>query len=496
MQREDSLSDNVKTEFMKRLTLILFILVSLVISSCNKQSPMPDVLFISVDDMNDWITPLGGRDNMHTPNLDRLSSMGMLFENAHCTAPACCPSRTSVMTGVRPSTSGVYSNNSLWRESPVLRSALTIPEFFRTKGYTVKGGGKIFHALTWIQTAYGVDQNDSTIWDDYYPSMSRSLPDDVWPETYSIDPKGTVTWENVAGNGTPGRPSYFFDFGPMGTDEEMGDFKVVDWAINELNAPRDKPLFLAVGIFRPHIPWFVPEKYFSLYDPAERSLPEFMENDLDDVSSVGISWIRRSWHRWMLENNQWANAVQAYEASISFSDAMIGRLLDGLEKSGRADNTIIILWSDHGMHIGEKQQWEKFTLWEESTRVPLIVIAPGVTKPGSRSSEAVSLLDIFPTLVDLAGGEPFSQLEGVSLTPLLDDPTSLREEPAITTYHQNNHSVRTERWRYIRYNNGDEELYDHQTDPDEYYNLAYDNQYRDVIDSLAKWLPEVNFREE
>lgn len=496
MQREDSLSDNVKTEFMKRLTLILFILVSLVISSCNKQSPMPDVLFISVDDMNDWITPLGGRDNMHTPNLDRLSSMGMLFENAHCTAPACCPSRTSVMTGVRPSTSGVYSNNSLWRESPVLRSALTIPEFFRTKGYTVKGGGKIFHALTWIQTAYGVDQNDSTIWDDYYPSMSRSLPDDVWPETYSIDPKGTVTWENVAGNGTPGRPSYFFDFGPMGTDEEMGDFKVVDWAINELNAPRDKPLFLAVGIFRPHIPWFVPEKYFSLYDPAERSLPEFMENDLDDVSSVGISWIRRSWHRWMLENNQWANAVQAYEASISFSDAMIGRLLDGLEKSGRADNTIIILWSDHGMHIGEKQQWEKFTLWEESTRIPLIVIAPGVTKPGSRSSEAVSLLDIFPTLVDLAGGEPFSQLEGVSLTPLLDDPTSVREEPAITTYHQNNHSVRTERWRYIRYNNGDEELYDHQTDPDEYYNLAYDKQYRDVIDSLAKWLPEVNFREE
>lgn len=481
---------------MKRITLLLFILLPLVISSCSRQNPMPDVLFISVDDMNDWITPLGGRDHMHTPGLDRLASMGMLFENAHCTAPACCPSRTSVMTGVRPSTSGVYSNNSQWRESPVLKNALTIPEFFRMMGYTVKGGGKIFHALTWIETAYGVDQNDSTIWDDYYPSMSRSLPADVWPETYSIDQQGTVTWENVAGKGTPGRPSYFFDFGPMGTDEEMGDYKVVDWAINELNSIHDKPLFLAVGIFRPHIPWFVPEKYFSLYDQTGRNLPEFMENDLDDVSSVGISWIRRSWHRWMLENNEWANAVQAYEASISFSDAMIGRLLDGLEKSGRADNTIIILWSDHGMHIGEKQQWEKFTLWEESTRVPLIVIAPGVTEPGSRSSEAVSLLDIFPTLVDLAGGENFSQLEGVSLTPLLDDPTSVREEPAITTFHRNNHSVRTERWRYIRYHNGDEELYDHQTDPDEYYNLAYDKQYREITDSLAKWLPEINFREE
>lgn len=481
---------------MKRILLSLFILTLLLTGSCNRPNPVPDVLFISVDDMNDWITPLGGRNQMHTPNLDRLASMGMLFENAHCTAPACCPSRTSVMTGVRPSTSGVYSNNSLWRESPVLRSALTIPEFFRSMGYTVKGGGKIFHALTWIQTAYGVDQNDSTIWDDYYPSMSRSLPDDVWPETYSIDPQGTVTWENVAGQGTRGRPSYFFDFGPMGTDEEMGDFKVVDWAINELNAPRDNPLFLAVGIFRPHIPWFVPEKYFSLYDPSDRSLPEFMENDLDDVSTVGISWIRRSWHRWMLENNQWANAVQAYEASISFSDAMIGRLLDGLEKSGRAENTIIILWSDHGMHIGEKQQWEKFTLWEESTRVPLIVIAPGVTTPGSRSREAVSLLDIFPTLVDLAGGETFSQLEGLSLIPLLEDPASVREEPAITTYHRNNHSVRTERWRYIRYHNGDEELYDHQTDPDEYYNLAHDDQYRNIIDSLARWLPEINFRED
>ncbi|MEA1886123.1 MAG: sulfatase [Bacteroidota bacterium] len=473
---------------------LIFLILLLSVISCHKEDRQPDVIFIAIDDMNDWVTPLGGRENMHTPNLDALVARGMIFENAHCTAPACCPSRTSVMTGVRPSTSGVYANTQLWRESPVLENALTIPEFFRKQGYIVKGGGKIFHALSWIQTAYGTDQNDSTIWDEYYPSKSRSLPPAVWPESYEVNDIGTVTWDNIAGAGTEARPPYYFDWGPLGEEEDMADYKVVDWAIHELKKIHDKPLFLAVGIFRPHIPWFAPREYFDMYPVDERELPGILENDLEDVSPVSYRWLRRKWQDWILENDLWKEAVQGYEACISFSDAMLGRLIKGLDESGRADNTIIVLWSDHGMHIGEKEQWEKFTLWEESTRVPLVFIVPGVTKPGSRSDEAVSLLDIYPTLVSLSGEEQFEQLEGTDLLPLLKDPGAERGEPAITTYHKDNHSVRTERWRYIRYFNGDEELYDHNNDPDEFYNLADSAELKPLIEELSEWLPEINYK--
>ena len=472
--------------------ILLIITVLLSFSACQEKNSHPDVLFIAIDDMNDWITPLGGRDNMYTPNLDALASRGIIFENAHCTAPACCPSRTSVMTGVRPSTSGVYANVQLWRQSPVLKNALTIPEFFRNQGYTVKGGGKIFHALSWIQTAYGVDQNDSTIWDEYYPSKSRSMPPSLWPESYEINDVGTVTWENIAGANTENRPSYYLDWGPLGKTEDMADYKVVDWAVSELKKEHDKPLFLAVGIFRPHIPWFAPEEYFNMYQVNDRELPFILENDLDDVSPVSFNWLRRKWQEWMIENDQWKYAVQAYEACISFSDAMIGKLINGLDESGRANNTIIVLWSDHGMHIGEKEQWEKFTLWEESTRVPLIFIVPGLTKPGSVTSEAVSLLDIYPTLVNLVGAEQFEQLEGTSLVPQISDPEAKRDEPAVTTYHKGNHSVRTERWRYIHYYNGDEELYDHENDPHEFHNIADSAELRPVIEELSGWLPQIN----
>jgi len=479
---------------MRRIITILFIL-SLIIS-CDSENKNPDILFIAVDDLNDWVNCLGGREGVFTPNLDHLAGEGMLFKNAHCTAPACCPSRTSVMTGVRPSTSGIYANKNEWRKSPVLANAKTIPEYFREQGYAVKGAGKIFHALSWIRHAYGIDQNDPDIWDEYWPSKSRQLPDSYWPEGTVIDSNDYVTWPIQGGAGTENRPSHFFDYGALGEDELMADHKVVNWAIEQLKSDHDQPLFLAVGIFRPHIPWFVPQKYFDLYPIENVKLPDVIENDLGDVSEVGKRWLRRHWQDWMLENDQWRYAVQAYCASISFADAQLGRLMKGLEESGRADNTIVVLWSDHGMHIGEKEQWEKFTLWEESTRVPLILKAPGVThKSGSVSNEAVSLLDIFPTLVDLSGGQNFDQLEGSSLLPLLENPESQRDEPAITTFHFNNHSVRTERWRYIRYNNGDEELYDHQNDSDEYHNLAKNIENRELMDELARWLPDVNYPE-
>lgn len=455
----------------------------------------PNVLFIAVDDLNDWIGSMGGRDGIKTPNLDALAAQGMLFTNAHCSAPSCNPSRTSIMTGVRPSTSGIYNNNQEWRKSSALANAVTIPEFFRQEGYLAKGSGKIFHALSWTKTTYGKDMNETNFWDEYYPANGGSLPEDIWPKTAVKDSTGYINWDPVSGKGTGRRPPHYFDFGAIGKDKLTSDYKVVDWAIQELDKKQAKPLFLAVGLFRPHIPWFVPQKYFNMYPLSEVKLPRILKNDLEDVSSVAVKWLARDWHKWILDNNLWKKAVQAYEASVSFSDAMLGRLIQGLKKSGKMNNTIIILWSDHGMHIGEKEHWEKFTLWEESTRVPLIIVAPGISKPGTRSSQPVSLLDIYPTLVDMVGAKAFNQLDGKSLKPLLLNPSMTGIEPAIITWHYNNHAVRSERWRYIKYANGDEELYDHQTDPEEFYNLAKLPGNRSLMDSMQKWIPKINVEE-
>lgn len=463
------------------------------LTHCRSPEKTPNVLFIAVDDLNDWVNCLGGRPGVHTPNLDRLAAKGVLFTNAHCAAPACNPSRVSIMTGMRPSTTGVYFNRHDWRESPSLSGHLPMPLHFRENGYRAVGGGKLFHCLSWIQTSYGWEANDPDIWDAYFPSTSRSLPEFVWPDGAEKDELGTVTWTPLAGPGTEGRPDWFFDWGPLkASDDETSDYKVVDWAIDELNKNHDQPFFQAVGLFRPHIPWFVPRKYFDLYPLNEVELPPIQENDLEDCSPVGKGFCRRSWQKWILEQDKWREAVQAYLASISYMDAQLGRLLDAFEKSPHAENTIIVLWSDHGMHIGEKEHWEKFTLWEESTRVPLIFIAPGITHPGGVCREPVSLLDVYPTLIDLAGHAERPELEGESLVPFLKNPGKETGRAVVTTYGQNNHGVRSRNWRYIRYHDGSEELYDHRTDPDEYHNIAGQPGYAEIKQELGKWLPQTN----
>lgn len=437
----------------------------------------PNVLFIAVDDLNDWIHCLGGREGVHTPNIDRLAARGILFTNAHCTAPSCAPSRASLLTGVRPSTSGAYQNDQDWRKSSVLKHVVTIPGHFRANGYRTTGGGKIQHCLSFSK-AMQAGYIEPRSWDDYFPSLNEQMPDEPRPDFFPEE---------------DGRPLRWFSWGVMPLpDSEMPDAKITDWAVGELTRSSQQPFFLAVGIYRPHIPWWVPKKYFDIYPREKVRLPKVLQNDLDDVPEAGRRFSRRHWHKWVVENKQWERAVQGYLASMSFADAMIGRLLEALDKSGKADNTIIVLWSDHGMHLGEKENWEKFTLWEEATRVPLIFVAPGVTHPGTTCSRPVSLLDIYPTLVELTGLSRPQQLEGVSLVPWLKDPGAPKEEPAVTTWKFGNHSVRTDRWRYIRYNDGTEELYDHETDPDEFTNLAGRSEYRETIEKLAARLPKVN----
>ncbi|MHC4351734.1 MAG: sulfatase-like hydrolase/transferase [Planctomycetota bacterium] len=429
----------------------------------------PNVLFMAIDDLNDWTGCLGGHPDVKTPNLDKLASRGVLFTNAHCSAPACNPSRASLMTGILPSTSGVYHNPDPWRNSPALKDAATIPQHFMAHGYSAVGGGKIYHGAF----------PDPPSWQSYFPSQKQNKPPDPEPPNQPI-------------NGIP--KTAHFDWGPVDVpDRDMGDRKVAAWATEQLKKKHDKPFFLACGFFRPHLPWYVPNKYFDMYPPDKITLPNVNDNDLDDVPELGKKMARPERdHAKVVKHKQWRKAVQGYLASITFVDTCVGRVIKALDKSAYADNTIVVLWSDHGWHLGEKLHWRKFSLWEEATHNVLMAVVPGVTKARQRCSRPVTMVDIYPTLIELCGLTPKKELEGKSLVPLLRNPQARWDRPALTTHGRNNHSLRGERFRYIRYSDGTEELYDHEKDALEWTNLANDPKYAAVKKEFAEWLPKNN----
>jgi len=464
---------------MKRFLLAAAGLLLLAAAPSAQNDSRPDVLFISVDDLNDWVGVLGGHPQTLTPNIDALAARGMVFTNAHSPSALCNPSRTALLTGLRPSTTGVYDNGQDWRQMDAFSRVSPLPRYFRQHGYRTLGAGKIFHAHTYDATGF-FGLNDPIGWDAFYPSITRQLPDEVGP------------YRRPA-NGNPGFLG--FDWSPVVADDNaMGDGQVVSWVERQLAAETGSPRFVAAGLYRPHLPWYVPQQYLDMHPLESIQLPPIIEHDLDDVPPIARPGQLQStqMHEWVLQQGVWKEGVQAYLASVSFADAMVGRLIAALDRTGKADRTIVVLWGDHGFHLGEKERWRKMTLWEESTRVPLIVVAPGVTTPGSRSAEAVSLMDIYPTLAELAGLDVPSHIEGQTLSPLLRNPSATREEPAVTTYGYNNHAVRDERYRYIRYRDGSEELYDHQSDPNEWTNLAAKPGYEQVKAGLARWLPKVN----
>lgn len=438
----------------------------------------PDILFIAVDDLNDWVGVLDGHPQTKTPNIDRLAARGMTFLNAHTPAPLCNPARTALLTGLRPHVTGIYHNSPDWRTVELFRDIQTLPRFFRDSGYRTLGAGKIFHAHTYGPSGL-TGFNDTKAWDAFYPGLDRQLPDEVTPLVRPAN-------EN---------PGYVgFDWATVVTEDfAMGDGQVTSWVVQQLLAETGSPRFIAAGIYRPHLPWYLPQKYFDMHPLEQIELPPTLDDDYDDIPEVpGLdrNYMRaRDIHTWLLETGKWKEAVQAYLASISFADAMVGRLLDALEQSGRARNTIIVLWGDHGFHLGEKQRWRKSTLWEESTHVPLIIVAPGVSEPGSRTTRPVSTMDIYATLVELAGLDAPSHIDSRSLVPLIEDPNREWDYPALTTVDVGSHALRSERYRYIRYANGAEELYDHAKDPNEWRNLAGDPAYADVIADLKARLP-------
>lgn len=420
----------------------------------------PNILMIAVDDLNDWIGCLGGHPDVITPHFDALAASGRNFTNAHCSVPVCSPSRASVLSGVSPTRSGSYELGPAYESIPALDDAPTLPGYFQSHGYTTISGGKILHHGFRGRLAADIDVT--------LPPAAKGGPRPG--ESFHAEPP--------------------WDWGAFPeTDGEMFDHQVATAAAAELRKAHDKPFFLSVGIFRPHVPMYVPQKWYDLYDPDKITMPDADPADMEDIpGNFQYQMFVAPTLAEVQEKGQWRSLVHAYLANTSFADDCLGVILDGLKNGPNRDNTIVVLWSDHGFHLGEKQKLAKRTLWEESTRVPLIFAGPRI-EPGD-CAEAVSLLDIYPTLVELADLPGNEHLDGESLVPQLKDPAAPRSRPALSTSYFGNHAVRSRDWRYIRYADGAEELYDHRTDPGEHTNLAGDPDYRPVIADHARWIPE------
>jgi len=455
----------------------------------------PNILMIGVDDMNDWVGCLGGYPGVQTPNIDRLARRGVLFANAHCAAPVCNPSRTALFTGLRPSTTGIYDNEQYWR--PALPGILTIPEYFRKNGYYAAGAGKVLHHVAGFNPPDQWDEFQLQVFDDpwyrrpaWYPWVKHEPTPSGYPYNGIRNFPGEFDWGVLPNSAQPSTRD-----GVVLVQErpeaEYGDMKAVEWAGRFLSKKHEKLFFAAVGLWHPHIPMFTPQHYLDLYPGDKVNLPIVPEDDLDDVPAQAKKFAeaRRDELERIQKEGKWRDMVRAYLASISFADAMVGRVLDSLDQSPYAHNTIVVFWSDNGWHLGEKRHVHKSTLWQRSTHVPLIIAGPVTRDNGRTRSQPVSLLDLYPTFVDLCGLPARADLQGQSLRPLLES-SRASHPPVVTTYWPGNHSVRDERWRYTRYVDGGEELYDEKADPNEFHNLASNPQYRSVKERLARFAPE------
>ncbi|MCA8999960.1 MAG: sulfatase [Planctomycetaceae bacterium] len=429
----------------------------------------PNVLFIAIDDLNDWEGCMGGHPAAKTPYLDALAARGTLFTNAHCQAPLCNPSRTSLMTGLRPSTTGIYALQPWFRTVDKFKDHVTLPQHFKKHGYHTYTTGKIYHG-------------------GYPPGKEAKQAEfDVWGPAAGVGARPEQKLVTTPQGNHP-----LVDWGTFPhKDEEKGDWRVASWAVDRLNEKPQEPFFLSVGFFLPHVPCYATQKWFDMYPEDNALLPTVPADDRNDIPDFSwyLYWklpeVRLSW---LKEQDQWLPLVRAYLACVSFVDSQVGRVLTALEENGLAEDTIVVLWSDHGWHLGEKAISGKNTLWHESTRVPLIFAGPGVTA-GARCNQPAELLDIFPTLIDLCDLEKRDDLDGHSLLPQLKDATAERKWPAMTTHNPGNHSVVTTKWRYIHYADGSEELYDIDADPSEWTNVVDVPANSSVLKDLRTWYP-------
>ena len=469
---------------MKSIAYIIILPSLLFIGACGEQKKLekpekkdpPNVLFIAVDDLNNMLGVLDDYSHTKTPNIDRLASKGVVFSDAHCQAPLCGPSRASLMTGLRPSTTGIYGmidDNKIRSDNPATKDIVLLPEYFSQNGYHTMGIGKLFH---------------------------KHAPDGIFDESggrvkgFGPLPKERFVWD---GYGTSDGKNYgrtSTDWGAFPeADSLMPDYRSVEWAKSRLTKKYDKPFFMGVGFLRVHVPFYVPQKWFDLHPLDSIKTMPYSADDLNDVPPVALQindLPMMPTTDWAIESGEWPKIIQAYLACISFVDNEIGRLLDALENSDYADNTVIVLWSDHGYRLGEKGTFAKHALWNTATKAPLLFAAPNLPK-GKIIDEPAEMLSIYPTLLELCGLPAYNRNEGRSLVP-----TMLGEEKetsvAITTFGMNNHTVKSKRFRYIQYEDGEEEFYDHQSDANEFTNEAKNPKYRAEIEQLKKYLPKTN----
>jgi len=467
-----------------RSTFLLSILTLSLAASLH--AAKPNILFIAIDDQNDWLGHLGGHAMAKTPNLDRLAERGTSFTNAHCNSPLCNPSRTSLLLGLRPTTTGIYGLSPWFRTLPEWKDRVALPQHFAQNGYRTYATGKIYHGGTGGGGGGKAKKKQAG---------AAAKPE--FDVTAPYGGVGTKPPQKLIPPAPMGdHPLMDWGVWPLDNDDTgKGDYQVATWISEQIKtAPKTQPFFIAAGFFLPHVPCYATQKWFDLYPDDDSVLPKIIEDDRTDTPR--FSWYLH-WSlpeprlKWIKETNQWRNLVRSYLACTSFTDAQIGRVLTALEESGHAENTIVVVWGDHGWHLGEKEITGKNTLWDRGTKVPLIFAGPGVTK-GQKCSQPAELLDIFPTLIELAGVSTRSDIEGISLAPQLTDASTKRERPAITSHNQGNHGVRSEKWRYIHYADGSEELYDMVNDPNEWHNLADKPEHAAVIAEHKKWLPKID----
>ncbi|MEO0414857.1 MAG: sulfatase [Verrucomicrobiota bacterium] len=423
---------------------------------------------LSIDDLNDWTGGLGGHPQAKTPNIDRLAKQGTLFTNAHCQSPVCNPSRASLMTGRYPHSSGVYFLGPDLKAAPELKDLDTLPERFAKNGYQTLAAGKLFHT------------GDKRFFEEYGGSMGGFGPR---PKKKISQPHGHPLW----------------DWGAYPeSDEEMPDHKIATWAVEKIKGmpeKLDKPFFMGVGFYRPHVPMYAPKKWFDMFPIEDIILPEVNADDRSDLSDYAIALTNKNHvspeHDWVVKAGQWEHAVQSYLASIAFADYCLGLVLDAIEASPHRDNTILVLFSDHGFHLGEKQRWAKRTIWEDGDRVPLIISAPGY-QADKRTGKPAQLLDIFPTLLELTGLPKDPTQEGNSLVPLLENPECKWPNISLSSFGKGNYAIRSEHYRFIQYLDGSEEFYDHREDPHEWHNLieSADSDLLKVIEEHRSHLPK------
>ncbi|MFT6324045.1 MAG: arylsulfatase A-like enzyme [Halieaceae bacterium] len=454
----------------KKITFVLALSILFVFTACKteeKKTPTrPNILFIAVDDLNDWIGVMGGHPQAQTPNMDKLASRGVLFNNAQCQSPVCNPSRASLMTSLYPSTSGIYFLDPDLKESPVAAKSRLMPQRFEEEGYEVFGAGKLFHN--------GGGQNET-----YIPNYAGQFGG------FGPMPKEKIST-------FPGHPLWDWGVYPE-KDEQMPDYKIATWAENKLKENIEKPFWMGVGFYRPHVPQFAPQKWFDMYPIDSVQLPKTSTDDLNDISSYGIDITRLEHvspkHEWVLENEQWKPLVQSYLACVSFVDVQVGRVLTALDNGEYGDNTYVVLFSDHGFHLGEKERYAKRSLWEDGAKVPLIVVGPGIPE-GKICNKPVQLLDIYPTLLELSDLAPDPKLEGNSLVPLLKNVNNEWSHYARTSFGPGNYAITSGQYRFIQYNDGSEEFYDHKTDPREWYNLITKPEYSKMIEEHRTQIPQ------